>query len=115
MGLYGFGFDELEKEATLEAIFIFSKRWIIVHSSRIPGVRLLGLNGAALAALGERPGAFEGVLLPLTASDDGVKLGESTLKRFFRLNSVRLSAALGIQSRQLHFHTCQSESGMQWA
>ena len=56
--------------------------------SSIPGVKLFGLKGAALAALGERPGVFEGVLLPFADSDAGVKLGESTLKRFLMLKRI---------------------------
>ena len=51
----------------------------------LPGVKLFGLNGAALAALGDRPGAFEVLGAPFGVRDDGVKLGESTLKRFFML------------------------------
>lgn len=40
-----------------------------------------GWNGAALAALGEMVD-FLGVDAPLPDNSDGVKLGESTLKRF---------------------------------
>lgn len=45
----------------------------------------LGLKGAALAAFGDNPNAFDGWFGVLTARDDGVKLGESTLRRFFEL------------------------------
>lgn len=54
--------------------------------SDIPGETPLGLNGAALAALGDSPLDLVGGLYPLTARDDGVKLGESTFNRFFKLN-----------------------------
>ena len=52
----------------------------------LPGVRVLGLKGAALAAFGERPIVFAVALLPFTARDEGVKLGEATLKRFLTLD-----------------------------
>lgn len=48
----------------------------------VPGLKFLGLKGAALAALGERPGCFDA---PLTVRDAGVKLGESTLNLFLTL------------------------------
>ena len=48
-------------------------------------MKFFGLKGAALAALGERPGILVGPLLSLVGSAAGVKLGESTLKRFFML------------------------------
>lgn len=55
--------------------------------SDIPGETPLGLNGAALAALGDSPlDLVGGGLYPLTARDDGLKLGESTFNRFFELN-----------------------------
>lgn len=54
-------------------------------STMLPGVRVLGLKGAALAALGERPRVFGVAWLPFTASDEGVKLGEAILKRFLML------------------------------
>lgn len=50
-----------------------------------PAVKFFGLKGAALAALGERPGSLGVPLLPLVGSVVGVKLGESTSKRFFML------------------------------
>lgn len=50
-----------------------------------PGLRPFGLNGAALAAFGDIPALFKPALTPLLASVDGVKLGESTVRRFFRL------------------------------
>ena len=57
-------------------------------SSALPGLNPLGLNGAALAALGDNPALL--VAVPLTARDGlfweaGVKLGESTFNLFFIL------------------------------
>ena len=50
-----------------------------------------GLKGAALAAFGEMPGVLLTELLaPLTVKD-GVKLGESTFKRFFTLMGGQVS------------------------
>jgi len=49
-------------------------------------VRLFGLKGVALAALGDNPEVLAGAPLPATASKEGVKLGESTLNRFFTLS-----------------------------
>lgn len=43
------------------------------------------MNGAAFAAFGDIPALFKPVLTPLLASVVGVKLGESTVRRFFRL------------------------------
>lgn len=52
-------------------------------STYLPGVALFGRKGAALAAFGESPtGLGFGLLTP---RDEGVKDGESTLKRFFEL------------------------------
>lgn len=43
-----------------------------------------GMNGAALAAFGEIPADFLGVVFdPLGDRKEGVKLGESTFKVFF--------------------------------
>jgi hypothetical protein len=42
----------------------------------------LGINGAALAALGEIEVPFFAEPAPLAERRDGVKLGESTLRRF---------------------------------
>ena len=50
----------------------------------LPGVEILGLKGAACAALGERPGVFEDPLTPRVA---GVKLGESALNLFLTLEN----------------------------
>lgn len=47
---------------------------------------VLGWNGAALAALGEMVVDFFGAEAPLPDRREGVKLGESTLKRFLLLN-----------------------------
>jgi hypothetical protein len=38
-----------------------------------------------MAAFGERPGFFAAVWFPFTASEEGVNVGESTLKRFLTL------------------------------
>lgn len=43
------------------------------------------MNGAAFAAFGDIPALFKPGLTPLLASVEGVKLGESTVRRFFRL------------------------------
>lgn len=44
----------------------------------------LGINGAALAALGEMPADFfAAVFAPLGERKEGVKLGESTFRVFF--------------------------------
>ena len=45
----------------------------------------LGMNGAALAALGEMPAAFltGTAFVPFGDRKDGVKLGESTFNIFF--------------------------------
>ncbi len=56
----------------------------------LPGLKFLGLKGAALAAFGERPGIFDA---PLTVRDAGVKLGESTLNRFLTLERHKLSVS----------------------
>ena len=54
---------------------------------------LFGLNGAALAARGERPEDFGVEVPPFGAKvDEGVKLGESTLRRFFILLRVKLGS-----------------------
>ena len=66
-------------------MFNLARNGILAKIGRLPGVRFFGLKGAALAALGESPAAFAGALLPLAGSIDGVKLGESTLSRFFML------------------------------
>ena len=57
----------------------------------IPGVILLfGWKIAALAVLGDSMVDFEGGVPPFGAKEDeGVNAGESTLKRFFMLTSVR--------------------------
>ena len=43
-----------------------------------------------MAALGDSPGAFAAALLPFITRDEGVKLGESTLKRFLILMPSQL-------------------------
>ena len=54
---------------------------------------LFGLNGAALAARGERPEDFGVEVPPFGAKEDeGVKLGESTLRRFFILLRVKIGS-----------------------
>lgn len=45
----------------------------------------LGLNGAAFANLGDMPVDVGAVEFPSTAREEGVKLGESTLRRFLTL------------------------------
>lgn len=45
-------------------------------------VEVRGWNGAALTALGEIAVDFFGAETPFPESDDGVKLGESTLNLF---------------------------------
>ena len=49
----------------------------------------MGLNTAALAAFGDMPALFKPEVEPLLASVEGVKLGESTFRRFFKLTSKR--------------------------
>ena len=56
----------------------------------LPGVDPLGLKGAALADFGDNPEGFGSGLLPFTASDDGTKLGESTLSCIFGLEITLL-------------------------
>ena len=51
----------------------------------IPEASPLGLKGAAFAALGERPSDFGEPLTEREESEEGVKLGESTLRRFLLL------------------------------
>ncbi len=87
-GLYGFNEeDDVVDDATLlGAAFRFSYCFGTGKFLKAPpGVKFLGLKGAALAVLGERPGSFGVPLLPLVGNVAGVKLGESTLKRFFML------------------------------
>lgn len=43
------------------------------------------MKGAAFAALGEIAVDFRLAAVPLVASNDGVKLGDSTFNRFFKL------------------------------
>lgn len=68
-----------------------SSKYKIVSGSKynLPGVVPLGLNGAAMAAFGERLVDFGDALRPLEVTDEGVKLGESTLNRCFALNGFR--------------------------
>ena len=67
---------------------IFSTQHFIFTRGPIPELKPFGLNGAALAAFGDKPVAL--VELPLTESEvelseAGVKLGESTFNRLFIL------------------------------
>ena len=56
------------------------------RSNHVPGVMLFGLKMAALAVLGDNVVAFgDGVAPLLIWEDEGVKAGESTLRRFFML------------------------------
>lgn len=57
----------------------------MIWTDIIPGVIPLGLNGAAIAAFGDNPVDFGDAIWPLEARAAGVKLGESTLNRFFTL------------------------------
>lgn len=54
----------------------------------LPDAGAFGMNGAAFAALGEMAVDFKLAAVPLVASNDGVKLGDSTFNRFFRLVEV---------------------------
>ena len=64
----------------------------------------LGMNGAALAALGDMVAVFFPALDPLRGVPDGVKLGESTLNRFLLLldtaNSHRIPERGSISSEK---------------
>lgn len=51
----------------------------------IPGVKVFGLKGAALAARGDKPDVFGVLCEPFAGRTAGVKLGESTLNLFFAL------------------------------
>ena len=55
------------------------------HEHLSPGVSPFGLNGAAFAAFGDIPALLKPGPGPLLASVEGVKLGESTVRRFFKL------------------------------
>ena len=76
----------------------------------IPGVGFLGLKGAALAAFGERPGGFEG---PLTARDEGVKLGESTFN-FFLVLETQHEHELDHYGRSCNSAPFRLAMGKQW-
>ena len=45
----------------------------------------LGINGAAPAALGDIAVSFFAIVAPFVAGDAGVKLGESTFRRFLAI------------------------------
>ena len=53
--------EETDEEVTLEAVLAQHQCLCLDPNMRLPGVRVLGLNGAALAAFGERPRVFAGV------------------------------------------------------
>lgn len=57
------------------------------RQNRLPEASPFGLNGAALAAFGDSPFDLGGEARPLPAKEEGVKLGESTLRCFFVLDS----------------------------
>ena len=78
-----------------------AKRHQYYFRSLLPVAGFLGLKGAALAAFGDKPKDFVGWLGPLTVRLDGVKLGESTLKRFLRLGNFSISTILGFSTAQL--------------
>lgn len=63
----------------------------------LPDAGAFGMNGAALAALGEMAVDFMLAAVPLVASNDGVKLGDSTFNRFFRLVEVEGGDQLNIR------------------
>ena len=64
------------------------------------------MNGAALAAFGESP--LDLVAVPFTARDEveaGVKLGESTFRRFFRLKEAARHGEQGYNlSKKTFYH-----------
>ena len=80
-------------------------------NNALPGVGFRGLKGAALAAFGEIPGVFA---VPLTASDAGVKLGESTLN-FFLTKASECKLRNPNLFRRLELHTFLVEFGRAWA
>ena len=77
----------------------------------VPGVRLLGLNTAAFAVLGESMVDFWNGVPPFGASvlDPGVNGVESTLKRFFMLSVIRIGCLAKTEG-----HTCLLESAVAW-
>jgi hypothetical protein len=58
----------------------------LTHLPKHLRVEVRGRNGAALAAFGDIAVDFLGADTPLPDSNDGVKLGESTLNRFLLSN-----------------------------
>ena len=63
---------------------------LLIHKRPVLEVRPLGLKGAAFAALGDNPRLF--TVDPFTArveTEAGVKLGESTFRRFLILYDSR--------------------------
>ena len=103
--MYDFGADELVKEATLET----ASQLTVVHlvrSINVPGVTLLGLKGAALAARGDKLGALEAGVLPLLARRVGTKLGESTLRRFLALNTTSQTNEGVLENRVANLSAC---------
>lgn len=69
----------------LSALQISSETASLIWTDILPGVVLLGLNGAAIAAFGDNPVDLGDAIWPLEVRTAGVKLGESTLNRCFRL------------------------------
>lgn len=66
-----------------------------------------GMNGAALAAFGDIPGAFLTLaLVPFGDKNDGVKLGDSTFKVFFGWLCRSVSIQTAIWQRQMHLSLC---------
>ena len=53
--------EETDEEVTLEAVLAQHQCLCLDPNMTLPGVRVLGLKGAALAAFGERPRVFGGV------------------------------------------------------
>lgn len=80
MGLY----EEDVKEDVLVTVTMLEAIHV-QRQNRLPDASPFGLNGAALAAFGESPFGFRGDAKPLPAKEEGVKLGESTLRCFFVL------------------------------
>jgi hypothetical protein len=101
-GLYCF----FEKESPPWDVLL-SALGVSVSKSNIPALSPFGLKGAAFATLGESPVGF--MASPLTERlgllERGVKLGESTLRRFFALHDA-VSSADGMARARLTFLGC---------
>ena len=111
LGLYCFIAVE-EEGATAAGSRQSSIRHTTSEIVYIPGLRPFGLKGAALAAFGENPLVLEGNEEPFTESEAGVKLGESTFKRFFTLRVIDKYCSGQVRSR-LRLHTYLLDSVVQ--